>query len=240
MAVFEDGLLGTIGGGHLEFEAIDEARSFLLKKTPLTAPVNKTIALGPSLGQCCGGVVTLSFERIEHQDMGALENRLKEDFSRIALFGGGHVGHALADAFGRLPVQLTWIDSREAIFPSALPENIVCQHESPIEAAVDDLPDDAHVLVMSFSHAEDLDIIRACLTRKKKSPNAFPFIGLIGSKTKWARFRHQLEARGFDQDLLAAVSCPIGLTAISGKSPEVIALSVAAQLFSLSSFGRPD
>jgi len=57
-----------------------------------------------------------------------------------------------------------------------------------------------------------------------------PFIGLIGSKTKWATFQHRLEAKGFTTEELDNVTCPIGIDGINDKRPEVIAVSVAAQL----------
>jgi xanthine dehydrogenase accessory factor len=85
------------------------------------------------------------------------------------------------------------------------------------------------VLIMSFSHAEDLDIVAACLLRQRERGD-LPFVGLIGSRTKWATFRHRLEARGFSAAELAHITCPIGLPGIQGKAPEVIAASVAAQL----------
>jgi xanthine dehydrogenase accessory factor len=82
---------------------------------------------------------------------------------------------------------------------------------------------------MSFSHAEDLDIVAACL-RRQRARSDLDFIGLIGSRTKWTTFRHRLSARGFTEAELAAVTCPIGLPGLRGKEPEVIAVSVAAQL----------
>ena len=82
---------------------------------------------------------------------------------------------------------------------------------------------------MSFSHAEDLDIVAACLKRLRQHDD-LPFIGLIGSKTKWATFRHRLEERGFGADELARITCPIGVPGIVGKQPEVIAVATAAQL----------
>ena len=96
-------------------------------------------------------------------------------------------------------------------------------------AAVAGLPAGSHVLVMSFSHAEDLDIVAACLQRLRVR-NDLGFVGLIGSRTKWATFRHRLAERGFDDALLARITCPIGLPGISGKEPAVIAAAVAAQL----------
>ena len=82
---------------------------------------------------------------------------------------------------------------------------------------------------MSFSHAEDLDVVAACLERQRKHAD-LPYLGLIGSKTKWATFQHRLEARGFSAAEMAHVTSPIGVSGIAGKEPEVIAIAVAAQL----------
>jgi xanthine dehydrogenase accessory factor len=85
------------------------------------------------------------------------------------------------------------------------------------------------VLIMSFSHAEDLDIVAACLRRLRERGD-LPYVGLIGSRTKWATFRHRLQERGFAEEELARITCPIGIPGITGKQPEVIAVAVAAQL----------
>jgi xanthine dehydrogenase accessory factor len=228
MAVFAGAVVGSIGGGHLEYAAIAEARRRLAGGTG--EPVQRQ-ALGPSLGQCCGGVVHLRFERVLAADLPALQRRLAPRLAPVALFGGGHVGTALARALAPLPFQLTWIDSRDEIFPAPLPANVRCEHSDPVHAAVDDLAAGSSVLVMSFSHAEDLDVVAACLARRRARAD-LPFIGLIGSRTKWATFRHRLEQRGFGAGELAQVTCPIGLPGITGKEPAVIAASVAAQLLS--------
>ena len=98
-----------------------------------------------------------------------------------------------------------------------------------MHAAVPSLAPGSFVVIMSFSHAEDLDVVAACLQRQRQQGD-LPFIGLIGSRTKWATFRHRLEARGFSQAELDHVTCPIGVPGIGGKQPQVIAVSVAAQL----------
>ena len=229
MAVFSDALVGTIGGGHLEFEAIDRARALLNANGAGQTFEMMRLALGPSLGQCCGGVVHLRLERVTAQDLPALQRRLDVDRLPVVLFGGGHVGHALAEVLARLPVALHWIDSREGIFPLGLPAHVVCEHSEPVQAAVKDLAPWSCVLIMSFSHAEDLDVLTQCLVRQRKEHD-LPYIGLIGSKTKWATFRHRLEARGYSADELSHVTCPIGVPGIEGKEPEVIAIAVAAQL----------
>ncbi|BFO54346.1 xanthine dehydrogenase accessory protein XdhC [Acidovorax sacchari] len=232
MAVFADGpLLGTIGGGRLEWDAVREARARLAAPAQAEPPVVR-FALGPSLGQCCGGVVHLRFTRVEAPDREALARRLAPARAPVALFGAGHVGHALARVLAPLPFELTWIDSRDGVFPpDAEAGGAHCEHSEPVHAAVPGLAPGSRVLIMSFSHAEDLDVVAACLARQRDRAD-LPFVGLIGSRTKWATFSHRLQARGFGEQELAHVTCPIGLPGIAGKEPEVIAVSVAAQLLS--------
>jgi xanthine dehydrogenase accessory factor len=235
MAVFAGDVVGTIGGGHLEFQAIAQAREYL---AGVPGDAVQHYALGPSLGQCCGGMVKLRFERIGAADVPALEKRLAPMLSPLALFGGGHVGKALVNVLSTLPFGVTWIDSRDEIFPSEVPPHVECEHSDPVHAAVADLAAGSRVLIMSFSHAEDLDVVAACLRRLREKGD-LPYIGLIGSKTKWATFRHRLQERGFTETELARITCPIGLPGIEGKEPEVIAVSVAAQILQLAPPGKP-
>lgn len=241
MAVFAHTLVNTIGGGHLEFQAITEARAWMARPVSDNSASTAThedntlttrYALGPALGQCCGGVVHLKFERISAADVPALKQRLLANGQPLALFGGGHVGRALVNVLSTLPYNVQWVDSRDEIFPAQLPPNVVCEHSDPVHAAVADLPSGASVLIMSFSHAEDLDVVAACLKRQRLHGD-LKFVGLIGSKTKWATFQHRLEAKGFTAEELAFITCPIGVSGITGKEPEVIAVSVAAQLLQL-------
>ena len=230
MVVDGERLIGTIGGGRLEFDAIAFAQT-----TP-SINIKKTFALGPSLGQCCGGTVTLSFGFIDLAGLTALQASTSKSFKPVALFGGGHVGLAIVQAFAPLPFNVSWIDSRDEIFPNALPHNCQTEHSAPVQAAVADIAAGSAVLIMSFSHAEDLDIVAACLKRNREAndlPEELPFIGLIGSKTKWVTFQNRLRERGFTTDELAQITCPIGLPTITGKEPAVIAAGVAAQLLSL-------
>lgn len=232
MLVLPQGVAGTIGGGRLEFDAIALAREVLGGSRP--APLRHRYALGPSLGQCCGGVVHLDFEPVGAADVPALRRRLERPLAPVALFGGGHVGSAIARLFEGLPLQLSWIDSRDGIFPAELPANVQCEHSDPVQRAVPLLAPGSLVLIMSFSHAEDLDILAACLQRHRQRAD-LPFIGLIGSKTKWATFRHRLEHRGFGAAELDAVHCPIGIAGIAGKQPAVIAVAAVAQLLQAAS-----
>ena len=229
MLVFGQAQHGTIGGGHLEYQAVAHARSCLQDGTMRSALRQ---VLGPSLGQCCGGVVALGFERVGVADVPRLRARLQGARAPLALFGGGHVGRALVQVLASLPFAVRWIDSRDEIFPSGVPAQVQCEHSSPVQAAVSDLASGSRVLIMSFSHAEDLDIVIACLKRLREHGD-LPFVGLIGSKTKWATFRHRLEQRGFTPAEIERITCPIGVPGIAGKEPEVIAVAVAAQLLQL-------
>ena len=258
MAVFDDALVGTVGGGHVEFEAITQARLLLASGSVKVA----RFALGPSLGQCCGGVVHLRFECVNVGDISVLRQKLQPVLQPVALFGGGHVGHALVAVLARLPFAVTWIDSRDGVFPEeladfsagppqgkmrplgglgaahcerALGSNVICEHSEPVQSAVQQIAAQSRVLIMSFSHAEDLEVLSACLQRQRNHAD-LPYIGLIGSKTKWATFSSRLRTRGFTDTELAHVTSPIGVPGIAGKEPEVIAIAVAAQL--LQSFNR--
>ena len=228
MAVLPAQVVGSIGGGHLEYEAIAHARAMLAGTEPIPTEARR-YALGPSLGQCCGGVMWLAFEKLSAQDIKSLPARLQTTRQPVALFGGGHVGQAIARQLAELPCTLHWIDSRDEIFSANTAFNTRCEHSDPVQAAVVELAAGSAVLIMSFSHTEDLEILAQCLLRAREK-NDLPFIGLIGSKTKWATFRHRLEARGFNEADFARVTCPIGVPGIAGKQPEVIAVAVAAQL----------
>ncbi|MBT9492218.1 MAG: xanthine dehydrogenase accessory protein XdhC [Paucibacter sp.] len=235
MAVTASDLIATIGGGHLEFEATAHARS-LLKGQVL--PLTRRFPLGPSLGQCCGGVVDLSFEPLPHQPTAAQCADLRQHLSPpeasllpVGLFGGGHVGRAIVELLSRLPSRVQWFDSRDEVFPADLPAHIRAEHSEPVQAAVQDLAPGSRVLIMSFSHAEDLAVLAACLLRRRERGD-LPLIGLIGSKSKWASFSARLRERGFSEAELSGVICPIGLPGVVGKQPEVVALAAVAQLFS--------
>lgn len=227
MAVFEDTVLGTIGGGRLEWDAIAQARTFLAQGGQAASVVR--YALGPGLGQCCGGEMTLSYRALTTNEAQQLTQSVQDERMPVALFGGGHVGKALVRVLAELPVQVFWVDSRDEIFPADVPAHVRCEHSAPVQAAVGDLKPGSRVLIMSFSHAEDLDVVAACLRRQRERAD-LPFVGLIGSKTKWASFRSRLQERGFSETELAQVTCPIGVPGIHDKRPEVIAVAIAAQL----------
>ncbi len=220
---------GTIGGGHLELKAIERARRLLAAGE--AEPQTAHYPLGPALGQCCGGAVTLAFSRLDAKAIAAWP--LAAPRFQLQLFGAGHVGRALVTALAPLNVRVDWIDEREDEFP---PESDLPTHTRRIavdapEAEVRDAPRGAFYLVLTHRHDLDLRIAAAILKR-----GDFGFFGLIGSRTKRARFVHRFEAMGLAPEAITRMHCPIGMPGIAGKEPEVIAASVVAQLL-LSSSG---
>jgi xanthine dehydrogenase accessory factor len=221
MLVAADQVLGTIGGGHLELQAIADARSLLLSPA---ASALKHIALGPSLGQCCGGVLDLQFTRLADCDLNAWPR--PQPLFHLQLYGAGHVGRAIVQLLKGIDCTVQWIDERESEFPLIdWPAHVQRVCVEPVQAEVRAAPVGAFYLVLTHSHDLDLAITQAILQRAD-----FAYFGLIGSATKRARFEHRLLARGTSPDLLARLVCPIGLPGIQGKSPEVIAVAVVAQL----------
>jgi len=154
-----------------------------------------------------------------------LYERIDLQRTPLWLFGAGHVGKALTRVFADLPFELTWVDSREAMFPLQIPDNVrVLQSDVPAEL-VSEAPPDAMFLVLTHSHEMDYEICRAILER-----GDFAWAGLIGSKAKAARFVHRLRHRGFSSECVTRLTCPIGIGGVASKLPAVIAIAVAAQV----------
>jgi len=227
MLVTADAMAGTVGGGHLELKAITTARAMLERGD--RSPREEYFALGPSLGQCCGGATTLAFAPL---DAAALERwPAREPLFHLQLHGAGHVGRAIATLLATLDCSVDWFDERDEEFParttlgSAWPAHIRRVCVDTVEAEVRRAPAGACYLVLTHEHALDLRICEAILRR-----GDFAFCGLIGSKTKRAKFAHRFEQRGIDPAAIARMTCPIGLPGIEGREPEVIAAAVLAQL----------
>ncbi|RAI03279.1 xanthine dehydrogenase accessory protein XdhC [Acuticoccus sediminis] len=222
LIVSPERFVGTIGGGEAERRTVEAARRMLQDGA---ATLTLDLPLGPALDQCCGGHLIVALKRIETPPEGPFtieeDGPLLTDPPRrsISVYGAGHVGQALVRALAPLPFDVTWIDARhESAFPVDGP--IPCRRIALPETVAVEAPDDAFHLVMTHSHAVDLEIVAAVLGRP------FGFLGLIGSASKKAAFLHRLHERGLDTSRLV---CPIGLD-IPGKEPAVIAASVAAQL----------
>ena len=307
MLVHLDGIAGSVGGGHLEFKAVAEARSLLQTfAAPRAGLVD--FALGPSLGQCCGGRVTLLFETLTagalpwlqawqqapghqtpgHQTQGHqapaervlltrlspltklvlepgvpgfecgadlsaalttlarsevpavlfdrggeapcyLLERMVDSRQDLYLFGDGHVARALVGILALLPYRIRWIDARADVFPEVLPPNVETDCSGFPRYEVKDAPRDCFYLVMTHSHAADLEICDRILAR-----GDFGYLGLIGSDTKRTSFLRRLRARGHGEAMLNRLVCPIGLPQITGKAPASIAVAVAGELLARS------
>ena len=228
MLVADEETVGTIGGGHLELKAIAAARAMLASPGEGAAREQR-FALGPSLGQCCGGAVTLALAALD----GAALARWADPapLFTLQLFGAGHVGRAIASALAPLDVVVDWFDPRDEEFPAMTalgapwPARVRPVAVDTIEAEVRHAPPGAFFLVLTHEHALDLRIVEAILRR-----GDFAFCGLIGSKTKRAKFARRLAGRGIAAERIARIACPIGIVGIAGKAPEVIAAAVVAQL----------
>ena len=232
MLVSAEAVAGTIGGGHLEWQAIARARQQLVAGSgtgtgidAVTAdPVDQVIALGPALGQCCGGALTLRTQPLDAAALAAWPD--EAPLFMLQLYGAGHVGRAIVALLKTLPCRVRWIDEREAEFPAA-PSSPHIQRlcVEPVQAEVPHAPPGTFYLVLTHRHDLDLTLTEAILRR-----GDFGFLGLIGSATKRARFLRRLEERGVWAAALARLTCPIGLSGITGKQPELIAVAVVAQL----------
>jgi xanthine dehydrogenase accessory factor len=204
---------GTIGGGNLERQAIERAAALLAD--PRAGSCSADYPLAEKAGQCCGGSVTLFFEPYRWKRR------------TLAVFGAGHVGQALAGLAPWMKARVLLVDGRgeDEIRPRLArerPYELLCV-DAP-EAELDTLPADAAVVVMTHSHALDLELVARALRR-----GGFPYLGLIGSERKWQRFRRVLSQRGFAAGELDRVRCPIGVSRAS-KDPAAIALSAATEL----------
>jgi xanthine dehydrogenase accessory factor len=282
---------GTVGGGHLELRGAEVARAMLAAGETRRL---ERFPLGPSLGQCCGGVVQLAFELADPAHFAALAavaGRLEQDCWRLValdgapdlalfdaagqrlagegavppfaefaraggtpagsyimiepdgrrwlvdlvaaprahlmLFGAGHVGAAIVRALADLPCRVTWVDEREDLFPSQLPDNVGIEATDTPEALAQKAAPGTSFLVMTHSHALDQRLAETILKRPDYEEDWF---GLIGSNTKRKQFEHRLRERGVEAARLDAMVCPVGVAGIEGKAPAVIAVAVAAQL----------
>lgn len=260
MLVWGAGQSGTIGGGALEFEAVARARGMLGAGG---ARLDRE-ALGPKLGQCCGGAVSVLTEVfdagtlplaeagviVRSVDGRAMPLAVKRMLARargegvmpvpalvqgwmvepvaraereVWVWGAGHVGRALMAVLAPLPeVAVVWLDVAAERFPDAVPEGVRCRVAADPASLVAEAPRAAEHFIVTFSHALDLELCHRLLGR------GFAACGLIGSATKWARFRSRLAALGHGAADIGRIDCPIGDPSL-GKHPQAIAVGVAMQ-----------
>lgn len=260
MLVWDGGQSGTIGGGALELDAARRA---------FAEPGVRRVPLGPSLGQCCGGAVTLVTEifdavpetgetfvrRIEGTapqplsitravararnggdnqfvfEDGWLCEPVQPARTPLWIWGAGHVGRAIVAVTAPLDqFDITWIDSAPERFPDDDTPGVTQLPVPDMPDAVRLAPPEAQHLVLTYSHAFDLEICHRLLG------HGFAQAGLIGSETKWARFRSRLRTLGHSDAQISRIRCPIGQTDL-GKHPQAIAIGVASELVILSQLG---
>ncbi|WP_304641347.1 xanthine dehydrogenase accessory protein XdhC [Pseudomonas sp.] len=222
MVITADQYHDTIGGGHLEYQVTNRARESLAARRYQSDLVH--FPLGASLGQCCGGSVSVLLEAHPGSD------------ARLVVFGAGHVGRALMTIMGQLPWQVTWVDSRpESLAFPDLAANIrpYLSDDPAAEAAV--LCRGAHSLILTHNHQLDYELCRALLD----AGDALS-IGLIGSQTKAARFRQRLDHRGYSATQIDSIRCPVGRSDVPGKRPMEVAVSICAELLALGAESAKD
>lgn len=225
MLVAAEGLFGTVGGGQLEYMAIDHARRALRQGVPAEA---MTIPLGPEIGQCCGGRVDLSFTPVAADVAASLIARSDREMAErphVYIFGAGHVGDALASALSLVPVRTVLVDTREQELAASKAQGIeTCLTAMP-EAVVRDAPAGSSFVILTHDHALDFLIAAEALRRDDTA-----YVGMIGSKTKRATFKNWLAREIGRPELFGRLICPIGGTAVRDKRPAVIAALAAAEI----------
>ncbi|OLP59448.1 xanthine dehydrogenase accessory protein XdhC [Xaviernesmea oryzae] len=227
MLVGPRALFGTIGGGQLEYLAIDEARRLL---TSGDGPLLRDVPLGPAIGQCCGGRVSLRLSRLDETARAAfLAGKVAEAeaWPRILLFGAGHVGKALAQALAPLPLRLCVIESRAEELDS-LPSGIDRRLTPLPEAEIDAADAGSVILILTHDHALDFLIAARALAR-----GDFAYVGMIGSATKRASFRRYAREEGLSPSQSDRLTLPIGGSAVRDKRPAVIAALTAAEILTV-------
>ncbi|MFS2326012.1 xanthine dehydrogenase accessory protein XdhC [Brucella sp. H1_1004] len=243
MLVARDMIFRTIGGGQLEYMAIDHARKILAggKDSPMDVP------LGPEIGQCCGGRVALGFKRVNRglaEDLVAKVDAEIATRPHVYVFGAGHVGDALAYALSLTPVRVILVDTREAelmqfqakwgpVFRPELQGNYKLVDAPGVETCLTAMPEQvvrsappaSAFIVLTHDHALDFLIVAEALQRRDAV-----YVGMIGSKTKKATFKNWLKNEFGNSDLFESLVCPVGGAIVKDKRPEVIAALAAAEV----------
>jgi len=225
MAVFSGGIIGTIGGGALEFEIIKYAKNILNKLNNSNQAQNLIkINLTSDLGMCCGGQVQVYLEHIKARP-------------NLFLFGAGHINRAICHHASRLNFNIHMADPRESELHIAKSQKIKnINYYSDYELFnISKMPINSNSLnnfslIATHSHQNDQKLCEILLS--DNYINNFQYIGCIGSKRKYLMTKERLKARNFRQNQIDSLNCPAGLS-IGAQTPEQIAISIMAQIISL-------
>ncbi|MEI9406041.1 xanthine dehydrogenase accessory protein XdhC [Mesorhizobium argentiipisi] len=240
MLVSASAIFGTIGGGQLEYMAIDKARQILGGRSRPRSPANEArievdevcatldVPLGPEIGQCCGGRVEVLIRLVDaslEQQLIAKAESEEAHLPHVYLFGGGHVGQALAASLALLPIHVVVVETRSDAL-EGMPETVETRLTPMPEAVVREAPAGSAFAILTHDHALDFLIVAEALRREDSA-----YVGMIGSKTKKATFRNWLlkSAEGSEAQFGRLVS-PIGGNAVNDKRPPVIAALAAAEI----------
>lgn len=224
MLVTLGSIFGTIGGGALEYMVIDHARRLIVEGRAEEA---MDVPLGPEIGQCCGGRVTVSLRYADPALRCELIGRMQVEDERrphVYIFGAGHVGRVLAQILSLLPVRSEVIDTRQEEL-DCLPAGIAHRRVAMPEAVVRSAPTGSSFVILTHDHALDFLIAFEALAREDS-----PYIGMVGSKTKRAKFSSWYLEQGGDRAALGRLVLPIGAQGLGDKRPSVIAALAAAEI----------
>ena len=212
MAIWAEGFTGTIGGGAFELHVIERARALLSGGGQVE---RVDVHLVRDLGMCCGGRMSVFMETVEPRPP-------------LRIYGAGHIGTALAAIADQAGFAVTVIDGRaEWADPTRFPASVHVEDAEPEDHLKAHPPGAAEfVVVVTHDHPLDEALVRAMLPTIDTAPH---YLGLIGSRGKWARFVKRYRARGFSDEKIAAVRCPVGLD-LGGTTPAEIAVSIVAEL----------
>lgn len=217
MVVHKDStIVGTIGGGMVEFEVIKKAVECIKEGRDFYFKFD--LGEGGDLGMACGGNVE-----------GFIKVISKEP--QLIICGGGHVGHNIFKLAKNLSFNRILIDDRIEFSNQVYKENgqvIVGDYKEEISKISIDEP--TYIVIATKGHDSDLQVLREVINSKAN------YIGLIGSRRKIIKLKEILMNEGISEEVFERIYAPIGLD-ISDGTPEEIALAIIAEILTVKNTG---
>lgn len=214
MAVFENDILGTIGGGIVEFEVIKEARTLI--KTGESKGFSYGMGPNDELQLACGGSVK-GFIKVFKSS------------NKLIVVGAGHIGRELTYMAKHLDFDITVLDDRKDygeingldVITGDITENIRSLNITP----------NSYIVIASRGHRLDLDALREFIKMDVK------YIGMVGSKAKVLQVTGKVIEEGVSKELFDKVYSPIGLN-FSNGTPEEIAVEILSEILIIKNNGK--